>query len=39
MGLGEGGGVKLASEFGKVTVVSTTVHNLSVFSGVPLKSL
>ena len=39
IGLGEGGGVKLGSEFGKVSVVSNQVHNLSVFSGVPLKSL
>ena len=39
IGLGEGGGVKLASEFGKVTVVSNHVHNLSVFSGVRLTAL
>ncbi|MBU2808866.1 hypothetical protein HF285_11505 [Acidithiobacillus ferrooxidans F221] len=38
-GLGEGEGVKLASEFGKVTVVSDYVHNLSVFSGVRLAVL
>ena len=38
-GLGELGGVKLASEFGKVTVVSSYVHNLSVFSGVRLAAL
>jgi hypothetical protein len=39
VGLGELGGVKLASEFGKVTVVSHHVHNLSVFSGVRLAAL
>lgn len=39
MGLGEKGGVKLGSEFGKVTVVSNHVHNLSVFSGVRLATL
>ena len=39
VGLGEGEGVKLASEFGKVTVVSNHVHNLSVFSGVRLAAL
>ena len=39
MGLGEGGGVTLASQYGKVTVASDYVHNFSVFSGVPLKSL
>ena len=38
-GLGEGPGVKLGSEYGKVTVVSTQVHNFSVFSGVPLAQL
>jgi hypothetical protein len=39
VGLGEGEGGKLASEFGKVTVVSNHVHNLSVFSGVRLAAL
>ncbi|MCL5946379.1 MAG: hypothetical protein M1472_05950 [Planctomycetes bacterium] len=39
IGLGEGGGVKLGSQFGKVTVVSDDVHNFSVFSGVRMKSL
>ncbi len=39
IGLGEGGGVQLGSEFGKVTVVSDSVRNLSVFSGVQIKSL
>ncbi|MGC8625076.1 MAG: GxGYxYP domain-containing protein [Phycisphaerae bacterium] len=39
IGLGEGGGVKLGSEFGKVTVVSDGVENLSVLSGVQIKSL
>ncbi len=39
IGLGEGGGVSLASQFGKVTVVSNYVHNFSVFSGVRLKAL
>ena len=39
IGLGEGGGVKLGSQFGKVTVVSDDVHNFSVFSGVRIKSL
>ncbi|KAA8960487.1 GxGYxYP domain-containing protein, partial [Mycobacterium sp.] len=38
-GLGEADGVRLASEFGKVTVVSNHIHNLSVFSGVPLTKL
>ncbi len=39
MGLGEGGGVRLASQFGKVTVASDYVHNFSVFSGVQIKTL
>ncbi|MCG6835681.1 hypothetical protein JHQ50_09040, partial [Moraxella catarrhalis] len=38
-GLGEGIGVRLGSEFGKVTVVSDHVHNLSVLSGVRLVAL
>ena len=38
-GLGEGPGVKLGSEYGKVTVVSTQVRNFSVLSGVPLAAL
>ncbi len=38
-GLGEGGGVKLGSEYGKVSVVSNYVHNFSVFSGVKLAKL
>ena len=38
-GLGEGPGVKLASQYGKVTVVSNYTHNFSVLSGVPLAAL
>jgi len=38
-GLGEGGGVKLASEFGKVTIAGSHMRNLSVFSGVRLAAL
>ncbi len=38
-GLDEGPGVKLGSQYGKVTVVSDDVHNLSVFSGVRLAAL
>ena len=38
-GLGEGPGVKLGSEYGKVTVVSNNARNFSVLSGVPLAAL
>lgn len=39
VGLDEGAGVSLGSRFGKVTIVSDLVANLSVFSGVPMPSL
>ena len=39
MGLGENGGVALASRFGKITTVSDYVTNYSVFSGVVLPAL
>jgi hypothetical protein len=38
-GLGEGPGVALASQYGKLTVVSDYTRNFSVFSGVRLSSL
>lgn len=38
-GLDESAGVSLGSRFGKVTIVSDYVRNLSVFSGVPKASL
>ncbi len=38
-GLGEGPGVALASQYGKLTVVSDYTRNFSVFSGVPLARL
>lgn len=39
IGLEEGAGVSLGSRFGKVTVVSDYVANMSVFSGVPMPAL
>ncbi len=39
MGLDEGPGVALGSEFGKITVVSDYLQNMSVFSGVKLHEL
>ena len=38
-GLGELPGVKLGSQYGKVTVCSNYAHNFSVLSGVPLAAL
>lgn len=38
-GLGEGPGVALGSQYGKITVVSDYTRNFSVFSGVPLARL
>jgi hypothetical protein len=39
MGIDETPGVSLSSQFGKVTIVSDLLPNLSVFSGVPLQNL
>jgi hypothetical protein len=39
MGLDEGPGVALGSEYGKITVVSDYLQNMSVFSGVKLASI
>ncbi len=39
MGLDEGPGVALGSEFGKITVVSDYLQNMSVFSGVKLRDI
>ena len=39
MGLDEGPGVALGSEFGKITVVSDYLQNMSVFSGVKMRSI
>lgn len=39
MGLDEGPGVTLASQFGKITVVSDYLQNMSVFSGVRLAAI